>query len=82
MKNHEPTIANWEVLYTTAVLEHDRAKFLPKAVAALDAISGRLCQIPASMYDSEERKALLDAHRNIEVLLSQEADLPRSPIEQ
>lgn len=82
MKNDEQANANWEALYTTAILEHDRAKFLPKAVAALDAISERLRQIPSGIYDSEERKALLDAHHNLEVLLSQEADLPRSPIEQ
>lgn len=79
MQNDEQITANWESLYETAILEHDRAYFLPKALEALDAISERLRQLRSGIYDSAERKALLDAHHNLENLLSQQANLPRIP---
>ena len=79
MNTHEQA-PNWESLYTTALLERDRAAFLPKAIVAQAAISERLRQLPPPGIDeSIERKALLEALNNIQILMSQETDSMRLP---
>ena len=80
MNTHEQPSSTWESLYTTALLERDHAAFLPKAMAAQAAIRERLRQLPSPDIDeSVERKALLEAVNNIQVLMSQETDSKRLP---
>jgi hypothetical protein len=74
MTSQQPTSEHWEALYTAALLERDRVKFIPKAQAVEAAISERLRQIPSDIYESEQRETLLEALNNIQVLMSQEAD--------
>lgn len=64
---------NWEALYRSAMLEHDRTEFLPKAVAAEQAITENLHQFAASTDESEEKRVLTEALNNLRVLLLQEA---------
>lgn len=64
---------NWEALYRSAMLEHDRTEFLPKAVAAEQAITENLHQFAASTDESEEKRVLTEALTNLRVLLLQEA---------
>jgi hypothetical protein len=61
MTSQQPTSEHWEALYTAALLERDRVKFIPKAQAVEAAISERLRQIPSDIYESEQRETLLEA---------------------
>jgi len=80
MKSQYDVTGDWESLYTAAVLERDRGKFIPKAEAAQAAISERLRQLPSEIEQSREQRTLLEALNNIQVLMAQEADPPRIPV--
>jgi len=61
---------DWEALYTAAMLEHDPAEFVAKAIRAKPAMQATLEKF-RDYDDSHERRALTIALRDLDVLLSQ-----------
>jgi hypothetical protein len=59
---------NWADLYRAGLLEIDRSKLPNRIAEAEKAIRERLWQLGSSEDRREERQALLDALRNLEVL--------------
>ena len=59
---------NWTDLYRAGLLEIDRSKLPDRIAEAEKAIQDRLWQLGSATEQREERQALLDALRNLEVI--------------
>jgi hypothetical protein len=72
LANEDATMARgdegWADLYRAGLLEVDRSKLPDRIAQAEKAIQDRLSQLGSAVDHREERQALLDALRNLEVL--------------